>query len=83
MCEQYLVWTALGVPQGQIRLLLDTVQVFMEPVQQKGQQLLGVLLLVAGELWGKTSNLCLGRKKYTINFLAFGDEKYVFECEIP
>lgn len=60
MCEQYLVWTALGVPQGKIRFLLDTVQVFMKPVQQKGQQLLGVLLLVAGELRGKTSNLRLG-----------------------
>lgn len=43
----YLIWTALCIPQGKIRLLLDTVQIFMEPVQQKGQQLLGVLLLVA------------------------------------
>lgn len=43
----YLIWTALRIPQGKIRLLLDTVQVFMEPVQQKGQQLLRVLLLVA------------------------------------
>lgn len=43
----YLVWTALGIPQGQIRLLFDPVQIFMEPVEQEGQQLLRVLLLVA------------------------------------
>lgn len=67
MCEQYLVWTALRVPQGQIRLLLDTVQVFVKPIQQESQQLLGVLLLVAGKLRGKASNLCL-EGKYIINF---------------
>lgn len=61
--ERYLVWTALGVPQGEVRLLLDAVQVFVKPVQQKGQQLLGVLLLVAGELGGKTSDLRLGRER--------------------
>lgn len=62
ICEKYLIWTAFSIPQGQIRLLFDTVKVFMKPVQQKGQQLLGVLLLVAGELGGKTSNLCLRGK---------------------
>lgn len=46
MCVLYLIWTALCIPQGQIRLLFDTIQIFMEPVQQEGQQLLGVLLLV-------------------------------------
>lgn len=66
MRERYLVWTALGVPQGKVRLLLDAVQVFVKPVQQKGQQLLGVLLLVAGELGGKTSDLRLGREKKKI-----------------
>lgn len=46
MCVLYLIWTALCVPKGQVRLLLDTVQILMEPVQQEGQQLLRVLLLV-------------------------------------
>lgn len=67
MCKLYLVWTALGVPQGQIRLLLHPVQVFMKAVQQEGQQLLGVLLLVAGELRRKASNLCLVDVEDNIN----------------
>lgn len=57
--SSYLIRTALGVSQGKIRLLLHTVQIFMEPIQQEGQQLLGVLLLVARELRGETPNLCL------------------------
>lgn len=65
LCKLYLVWTALGIPQGQVRFLLHPVQVFMKAVQQKGQQLLGVLLLVAGELRGKAANLCLVDGKYT------------------
>lgn len=55
----YLIWTTLCIPQGKIWLLLDPVQIFMESVQQEGQKLLGVLLLVARKLGGKTSNLRL------------------------
>lgn len=58
----HLIRTALGVSQGKIRLLLHTVQIFMEPIQQEGQQLLRVLLLVARELGGETPNLCLEKK---------------------
>lgn len=42
-----LIGSALRVSQGKIRLLLHAVQIFVEAVQQEGQQLLGVLLLVA------------------------------------
>ena len=48
----HLVGPALCVSQGKVRLLLDTVQVLVEPVQQEGQQLLGVLLLEAVEPGG-------------------------------
>lgn len=68
--ELYLVWTALSVPQGQVGLLLDAVQVFMKPIQQEGQQLLGVLLLVARELGGKTSHLRLGRNNQKYDSLS-------------
>lgn len=60
--RSYLIRTALSVSQGKIRLLLHTVQIFMEPIQQKGQQLLGVLLLVARELRSETPHLCLKTK---------------------
>lgn len=61
--RSHLIRTALGVSQGKIRLLLHTVQVFMEPIQQEGQQLLRVLLLVARELRSETPNLCLEKNK--------------------
>ena len=55
----YLVGAALCVPQGKVRLLLDTVQVLVEAVHQEGQKLLGVLLLVARKLGGEASHLGL------------------------
>lgn len=45
--RSYLIGTSLRVSQGKIRLLFHAVQIFVEPIQQEGQQLLGVLLLVA------------------------------------
>lgn len=65
MRRSHLIRTALGVSQGKIRLLLHTVQIFMEPIQQEGQQLLRVLLLVARELGSETPNLCLEKKQKT------------------
>lgn len=74
MRRSYLIRTALGVSQGKIRLLLHTVQIFMEPIQQEGQQLLGVLLLVARELRGKTPDLCLKTKPRLLVHLDLWDE---------
>lgn len=65
--RSYLIRTALSVSQGKIRLLLHTVQIFMEPIQQEGQQLLGVLLLVARELRSETPNLCLNTNTKTFS----------------
>lgn len=62
MRRSYLIRTTLGVSQGKIRLLLHTVQIFVEPIQQEGQQLLGVLLLVTRELRSESPNLCLKTK---------------------
>lgn len=47
VCRSYLIRTALRVSQGKIRLLFHAVQIFMKSIQQEGQQLLGILLLVA------------------------------------
>lgn len=46
----YLIRPAIGIPQLDVLLVLDTVEVLMEAVQQEGQELLGVVLLVAQEL---------------------------------
>lgn len=43
------VGPAVAVLQLHVGLFMDSVQVFMEAVQQKSQQLLGVLLLEAVE----------------------------------
>lgn len=41
------VWTAVAVLQLHVGFFVDPVQVFVETIQQKSQQLLGVLLLEA------------------------------------
>ena len=40
-----------------VGLGLDQVEVLVEPVQQEGQQLLGIMLCFASKLWGMTVNL--------------------------
>lgn len=43
---------AIAVLQLHVGFFVDSVQVFMETIQQEGQQLLGVLLLETVEAWG-------------------------------
>lgn len=54
-----LVWPAPSVPQLDVLLVLDAVQVLVEPVQQEGQKLLAVMLLVAQELRRKVAHFGL------------------------
>lgn len=53
----------IGVLQLQVGLLLHAIQVFVQPVQQEGEQLLGVLLLVARKLRGEAAHLGLQQSK--------------------
>lgn len=46
-----MVGSSITVFQFHIRLLVHTVQVFVKPVQQEGEELLGILLLKAVESW--------------------------------
>lgn len=81
MRRSYLIRTALGISQGKIRLLLHAVQIFMEPIQQEGQQLLGVLLLVARELRRETPNLCLKTKPRLLVILDLWDALQVHHIQ--
>lgn len=47
LCSNLVVWPSITVLELYIRLLMHTIQVFMKPIQQEGQKLLGVLLLEA------------------------------------
>lgn len=55
----HLVLTPIGVPQLDVLFVFDSVQVFVQPVQQEGQQLLTVVLLVAQKLRSKVAHLRL------------------------
>lgn len=59
----HFIGPSTSVLQLDIRFLSDAVQVFVKPVQEKGQQLMGVLLLVAGELGRKAAHLGLEDEK--------------------
>jgi len=47
-----LVEAPVGVHRLRVGFVLDAVQVLVEPVQQEGHELLGVVLGIAGELAG-------------------------------
>lgn len=49
----------------------------MEPIQQEGQQLLRVLLLVAGELGGEATDLRLKTKHKTLLWGAENKKKHI------
>lgn len=55
----HLVLTPISVPQLDVLFVFDSVQVFVQPVQQEGQQLLTVVLLVAQKLRRKVAHLRL------------------------
>ena len=55
----HLVRPAVGVLQRDVGLLPDAVKVLVETVQEEGQQLVGVLLLVPRELGGEPAHLRL------------------------
>lgn len=61
----HLVRASFGVPQFDVLFVLDPVQVFVQPVQQEGEQLLTVVLLVAQELGGKVAHLGLHTHTHT------------------
>lgn len=68
MCVmQHLVGPAVGVLQLDVGLLADAVQVFMESVQQEGQQLVRVLLLIARELRREPAHLRLKHAAQTFS----------------
>lgn len=54
-----LVGSAVGVLQLDVGLLADAVQVLVKAVEQEGQQLVRVLLLVARELRREPAHLSL------------------------
>lgn len=60
-----LVGSAVGVLQLDVGLLPDAVQVLVKPVEQEGQQLVRVLLLVARELRRKPAHLSLKTQTQT------------------
>lgn len=62
-CWSHFIRPSVSVLQLDIGLLSDAVQIFMKPVQEKGQQLMGVLLLVARELGCKAAYLGLEDEK--------------------
>lgn len=55
----HLVGSSVGIPQLDVLLVLDSVEVLVQAVQQERQQLLAVVLLVAQELRGKVAHLGL------------------------
>lgn len=55
----HLVWSSISIPQLDVLFVLDSVEVLVQAVQQEGQQLLAVVLLVAQELRGKVAHLGL------------------------
>lgn len=60
--SEHLVRSPVSVPQLDVLLVLDAVQVLVQAVQQEGEQLLAVVLLVAEKLRRKVSHLCLQRQ---------------------
>lgn len=58
-----LVRSAVSVLQLDVGLLPDAVQVLVEAVEEKGQQLVRVLLLVARELGGEAAHLGLENER--------------------
>lgn len=65
----YLVGPAVGVFQLNVRLLPDAVQIFVKSVQQEGQQLVRVLLLITRKLRSKPTHLSLQ------------EHRQIFRCE--
>ena len=57
--EAHLVRSSVGVTQLDVLFVFDSVQVFVQSVQQEGQQLLTVMLLVTQELRCKVTHLRL------------------------
>lgn len=60
-----LVGSAVGILQLDVGLLPDAVQVLVKPVEQEGQQLVRVLLLVARELRREPAHLSLETQRDT------------------
>ncbi len=58
-CVLDLVGPAVVVLQLDVGLLADAVEVFVQSVQQEGQQLVRVLLLIARELRSEPAHLSL------------------------
>lgn len=59
MLRGHLVRSSISIPQLDVLFVLDSVEVLVQAVQQEGQQLLAVVLLVAQELRGKVAHLGL------------------------
>lgn len=59
MLSQYLVRSAVCVLELNVLFVLDAVQVLVQAVQQEGQELLGVVLLVTQKLGRKMAHLSL------------------------
>lgn len=64
VCVPHLVGSAVGVFQLNVGLLPDAVQVFVESVQQEGQQLMRVLLLIARKLRRESTHLSLKHQQH-------------------
>lgn len=58
----HLIWSPSSIAQFHIFLLLDAIEVLMQPIQEERQQLLRVMLLVAQKLGCKVANLGLRRQ---------------------
>lgn len=58
-----LIQSSVRVHRFGVRFVLDAVQVFMEPVEQEGHELLGVVLGVACKLAGFTRHNSLARRE--------------------
>lgn len=60
--SQDLVWSTVCILELNVLFVLDAVQVLVQAVQQEGQKLLGVVLLVTQELGRKMAHLSLCTK---------------------
>lgn len=59
----HLIRPAIRVLELDVGFLPDAVQILMKAIQEKGQELMRILLLVARKLGCKTANLGLEVKK--------------------
>ncbi len=64
LLRSHLIRSAVSVLELDVGLLPDAVQVLVKAVEEKGQQLMRVLLLVARELWGEAAHLGLEDGKH-------------------